>query len=168
MLEAIDGCPAPVVCRAHGYVLGGGSGLVACCDVVVAAPDAVFGFTEVKLGIVPGVISPFVLAKIGAKARRFFTTGERFDAATALRIGLVDEVSDDPDAVVERLVGELLTSGAAAARAAKRLVLSPTERAELPALAARMRTSAEGQEGLRAFLEKREAEGGWGVFAPKR
>jgi methylglutaconyl-CoA hydratase len=168
MLEAIDGCPAPVVCRAHGYVLGGGSGLVACCDVVVAAPDAVFGFTEVKLGIIPGVISPFVLAKIGAKARRFFTTGERFDTATALRIGLVDEVSDDPDAVVERLVGELLTSGAAAARAAKRLVLSPTERAELPALAARMRTSAEGQEGLRAFLEKREAEGGWGVFAPKR
>ena len=167
MLEAIDVCPAPVACRAHGYVLGGGSGLVSCCDVVVAAPDAVFGFTEVKLGIIPGVISPFVLAKIGAKARRFFATGERFDAETALQIGLVDEVSEDPDAVVERLVGELLTSGAEAARAAKRLVLSPTERAELPALAARMRTSAEGQEGLRAFLEKREAEGGWGVYARK-
>ena len=168
MLVAIDECPAPVVCRAHGYVLGGGSGLVACCDMVVAAPDAIFGFTEVKLGIVPGVISPFVFAKIGAKARRFFTTGERFDAETALRIGLVDEVSENPDAMVVRLVGELLTSGAEAARAAKRLVLSPVERAELPALAARMRTSPEGQEGLRAFLEKREAEGGWGVFAPKR
>jgi len=167
MLEAIDGCPAPVVCRAHGYVLGGGSGLVACCDVVVAAPDAVFGFTEVKLGIVPAVISPFVLAKIGAKARRLFATGERFDAETALRIGLVDEVSAEPDAVVERLVGELLTSGAAAAREAKRLVLSPPTRDELPRLAARMRTSDEGQEGLRAFLERREAEGGWGVFAPR-
>jgi methylglutaconyl-CoA hydratase len=165
MLEAIDGCPAPVVCRAHGYVLGGGSGIVACCDVVVAAPDAVFGFTEVKLGIVPAVISPFVLAKIGAKARRFFTTGERFDAETALRIGLVDEVADEPDAVIERLVGELETSGAAAARAAKRLVLAPVQRDELIQLAARIRTGDEGQEGLRAFLEKREAEGGWGVYA---
>jgi len=167
MLEAIDECPAPVVCRAHGYALGGGSGLVACCDVVVAAPEAVFGFTEAKLGIVPAVISPFVLAKIGAKARRFFATGERFDAETALRIGLVDEVSAEPDAVVGRLVGELLTSGAAAAREAKRLVLSAPARDELPRLAARMRTGEEGQEGLRAFLEKREAEGGWGVFAPR-
>jgi methylglutaconyl-CoA hydratase len=138
---------------------------VACCDVVVAAPDAVFGFTEVKLGIVPAVISPFVLAKIGAKARRFFTTGERFDAETALRIGLVDEVADEPDAVIERLVGELETSGAAAARAAKRLVLAPVQRDELIQLAARIRTGDEGQEGLRAFLEKREAEGGWGVYA---
>jgi methylglutaconyl-CoA hydratase len=168
MLEAIDESPAPVVCRVHGFALGGGSGLVACCDVVVAAPDATFGFTEAKLGIVPAVISPFVLAKVGAKARRLFTTGERFGAETALRIGLVDEVSDDPDAVVERLVGELLTSGAAAAREAKRLVLHPLARAELPALAARMRTSEEGQEGLRAFLEKRAAAGGWGVFAPGR
>ena len=77
----------------------------------------------------------------------------------------MDEVSDDPDAVVERLVGEILTSGAAAAREAKRLALSPPERSELPTLAARMRTSDEGQEGLRAFLDKREAEGGWGVYA---
>jgi methylglutaconyl-CoA hydratase len=165
MLEAIEQCPAPVVCRAHGFVLGGGSGLVACCDMVVAAPDAVFGFTEAKLGIIPAVISPFVLAKIGSKARRFFVTGERFDADTALRVGLVDAVSDDPDAVVERLVGEILTSGAAAAREAKRLALSPPDRVDLPALAAQMRTSEEGQEGLRAFLEKREAEGGWGVYA---
>lgn len=167
MLEAIHECPAPVVCRVQGFALGGGSGLVACCDVVVAAPDATFGFTEAKLGIIPAVISPFVLAKIGSSARRLFTTGERFGAETALRIGLVDEVSEEPDEVVERLVGELVTSGAAAAREAKRLVLHPPERAELPALAARMRTSEEGQEGLRAFLEKRAAEGGWGVFAPR-
>ena len=167
MLEAIDECPAPVVCRVHGFALGGGSGLVACCDIVVAAPDATFGFTEAKLGIVPAVISPFVLARVGSAARRLFTTGERFGAETALRIGLVDEVSEEPDAVVERLVGELVTSGAAAAREAKRLALRRPAREELPALAARMRTSAEGQEGLRAFLEKRPAEGGWGVFAQR-
>ena len=167
MLEAIDECPAPVVCRVHGFALGGGSGLVACCDAVVAAPDATFGFTEAKLGIIPAVISPFVLAKIGSKARRLFATGERFGAETALGIGLADEVSDEPDAVVERLVAELLTSGPLAAREAKRLALRPPAREDLPALAARMRTSEEGQEGLRAFLEKRSAEGGWGVFAPR-
>src|SRR5918997_1353429 len=93
MLEAIDGCPAPVVARVHGYALGGGSGLVACADVAVAAPDAVFGFSEVKLGIIPAVISPYVLAKIGAAARRYFVTGERFGAAEAQRIGLVSEVA---------------------------------------------------------------------------
>jgi methylglutaconyl-CoA hydratase len=159
-----------VVCRVHGFALGGGSGLAACADIVVASPDAVFGFTEVKLGIIPAVISPFVLAKIGSSARRFFTTGERFGAETALRIGLVDEVADDAEAEVERLLGELLSSGAAAARAAKRLVLEPPALEDLPAVAARMRTSDEGQEGLRAFLDKRPADaddGPWGVFAPK-
>jgi methylglutaconyl-CoA hydratase len=159
MLEAIRDCPAPVVVRVHGYALGGGSGLVACADAAVAAPDAVFGFSEVKLGIVPAVISPFVLARIGSSARRLFTTGERFDAATALRIGLVDEVAEDPDAVVERVVGELMTSGPVAAREAKRLVLAPPARDELPRVAARLRTSAEGQDGLRAFLERRAP--GW-------
>jgi methylglutaconyl-CoA hydratase len=157
MLQAIDACPAAVVVRVHGYALGGGSGLVACADVAVAAPDAVFGFSEVKLGIIPAVISPFVLAKIGSSARRLFTTGERFDADTALRIGLVDQVADDPDAAVETVVRELLTSGPEAAREAKRLVREPPAVEELPALAARMRTSGEGQEGLRAFLEKRPA-----------
>src|SRR5438034_9406570 len=93
MLEAVDSCPAPVVARVHGYALGGGSGLVACADVVIAAPDATFGFTEVRLGIIPAVISPFVFAKIGAgAARRYFLTGERLDAQAALRIGLVHEV----------------------------------------------------------------------------
>jgi methylglutaconyl-CoA hydratase len=155
MLVAIETCPAPVVARVQGYALGGGSGLVACADVAVAAEDAVFGFSEVKLGIVPAVISPFVLAKIGAQARRFFLTGERFDARTASRIGLVDEVAADPDAAVDRIVGELLTSGPVAVREAKRLVLERPPAAELPRIAARMRTSEEGQEGLRAFLEKR-------------
>jgi methylglutaconyl-CoA hydratase len=170
MLQAIDSCPAPVVCRVHGYALGGGSGLAACADIVVASPDAVFGFTEVKLGIIPAVISPFVLAKIGSSARRLFTTGERFGAETAQRIGLVDEIAEDAEGEVERIVGELLTSGAAAARAAKRLVLEPPAFDDLPSVAARMRTSDEGQEGLRAFLDKRPADaddGAWGVFVPR-
>src|SRR5439155_21756433 len=98
MLEAVDSCAAPVVARVQGFALGGGSGLVACADIVVAAPDATFGFTEVRLGIIPAVISPFVLARIGpGAAPRFFLTGERFDANTALRIGLVHEVGDDRD-----------------------------------------------------------------------
>ena len=96
MCETIDRCPAPVVVQVHGYALGGGSGLVACADVAVAAEDAVFGFTEVRLGIIPAVISPFVLAKIGpGAARRWFLTGERFGAEVALRIGLVHEVAPD-------------------------------------------------------------------------
>jgi len=155
MLQTVDGCPAPVVMRVHGYALGGGSGLVACADAAVAAPDSIFGFSEVKLGIIPAVISPFVLAKIGASARRLFVTGERFGADVALRIGLVDELADDADAAVGRVLGEIMSSGPEAARAAKRLVREPPTIAELPRLAARMRTSEEGQEGLRAFLEKR-------------
>src|SRR6478609_7533020 len=118
MMEAIDDCPAPLVVRAHGYVLGGGSGLVACADIAIAAEDAVFGFSEVKLGIIPAVISPFVLPRIGAHARRYFLTGERFDAQTALHIGLVDEVTADPDAAVERVLAELGSAGPEAARAA--------------------------------------------------
>src|SRR6059036_1917588 len=98
MLEAIDSCPAPVVARVRGFALGGGSGLVACADVALASEDAVFGFSEVKLGIIPAVISPFVLPKIGATARRYFLTGERFDAETARRIGLIAEIADDLDA----------------------------------------------------------------------
>src|ERR687895_2652166 len=118
MLEAIDGCPAPVVARVQGHALGGGCGLVACADVAVAAPGAVFAFSEVKLGLVPAVISPFALAKIGASAaRRYFLTGERFDAATALRIGLVHEVAADLDAAVDRTLAELLSAGPEAVRA---------------------------------------------------
>jgi methylglutaconyl-CoA hydratase len=158
MLDTINRCPVAVVGRVQGYALGGGSGLVSCVDVAVAAADAVFGFTEVKLGIIPAVVSPFVFARIGrAHARRLFLTGERFDAATALRIGLVHEVAAELDASVDRVVGELLTSGPDAARAAKQLVReAPATGGELARLAAGMRASEEGQEGLRAFLEKRK------------
>jgi methylglutaconyl-CoA hydratase len=157
MLEAIDSCPAPVLARVQGHALGGGCGLVACADIAVAAADAVFAFTEVKLGIVPAVISPFALAKIGpSAARRYFVTGERFDAATALRIGLVHELAADLDRAVERMLAELLSAGPRAARAAKRLVTeAPLEGLETARRIAERRTSDEGQEGLRAFLEKR-------------
>ena len=160
MMQAIDGCPAPVVARIQGYALGGGSGLAAAVDIAIAAEDAIFGFSEVKLGIIPAVISPFVLPKIGeGAARRYFLTGERFDAQAALRIGLVSEVADDLDGAVDRVVGELLTSGPQAAREVKRLVRTQPQGEETAQWAARMRASDEGQEGLRAFLERRKA--GW-------
>jgi len=155
MLEAIDSCPAPVVCRVHGYTLGGGSGLVACTDIAVASPDAEFGFTEVRFGIIPAVISPFVLGRIGAAARRYFLTGERFGAETALRIGLVSEVAEDPDAAIAEIVSALLAAGPEAVREAKRLVRERPSGVETAQIAAEHRTSAEGQEGLRAFLERR-------------
>jgi enoyl-CoA hydratase/carnithine racemase len=157
MLEAIDASPAPVVARIQGYSLGGGSGLAACVDVAIAGEDAVFGFSEVKLGIIPAVISPFVLPRIGAAARRYLVTGERFDAQTALRIGLVSEVTDDLDGVVERVVGQLLTSGPEAAREAKRLIRERPDGEDAAQIAARLRSGEEGQEGLRAFLERRQA-----------
>ena len=157
MLEAIDGCTAPVVARVQGHALGGGAGLVAAADIAVASADAVFAFSEVKLGIIPAVISPFVLAKIGpGQARRWFVTGERFDAETALRIGLVHEVATDLDAAVDRVVGELLSAGPLAARWAKRLVRERPDSPETARWIAERRTSDEGQEGLRAFLERRE------------
>jgi methylglutaconyl-CoA hydratase len=156
MLEAVDTCPAPVVGQIHGYVLGGGSGVAACVDVGIASDDAVFGFSEVKLGIIPAVISPFVLPRVGGAARRYFLTGERFDAPTALRIGLVSEVTDDLDGAVARTVAELLSSGPEATREAKRLVRQRPGGDEAAHTAARMRASEEGQDGLRAFLERRK------------
>jgi methylglutaconyl-CoA hydratase len=155
MCEVIDGCPAPVVAQVHGHALGGGSGLVACSDIAVSAEDTVFGFTEVRLGIVPAVISPFVLAKIPAgAARRWFLTGERFGSDVALRIGLVHEVAADPAEGVATVVDALLASGPEAVREAKRLVRErPAGRATAEIAAAR-RTSEEGQAGLRAFLDK--------------
>ena len=158
MLETIDTCPVPVVGRVQGYALGGGSGLVCCTDVAVAAPDAVFAFSEVKLGIVPAVISPFVFPRIGtATTRRFFLTGERFDAETALRIGLVHEVAPNLDGAIDRVVAELLSAGPEATRAAKRLIRERPGGEEAARLAAKLRTSPEGQEGLRAFLDKLRA-----------
>ena len=160
LLDAIDGCPAPVVAGVQGHALGGGCGLVACCDIVVAETGTQFAFSEVKLGIVPAVISPFALAKIGpGAARRYFVTGERFSVDVALRIGLVHEVADDLAAAVEHVVGELLTAGPAATRAAKELARAPRSAHETAERIATHRASAEGQEGLRAFLEKRAP--GW-------
>jgi methylglutaconyl-CoA hydratase len=159
MLETIDSCPAPVVCCVHGFALGGGSGLVACADVAVAWPDAVFGFTEVRLGIIPAVISPFVVSRIGAAARRYFVTGERFDSVEALRIGLVTEVSEDAGERAESIVREILAGGPTAVREAKKLVRERPTGIDTAYIAADRRTSDEGQEGLRAFLERRAP--GW-------
>jgi methylglutaconyl-CoA hydratase len=160
MFEAVDTCPAPVVALVHGHALGGGIGLVACSDIAIADPRTVFAFSEVKLGIIPAVISPFALRKIGeSAARRYFVTGERFDAATALRIGLVHEVADNLEGAFERVLSELRTAGPRAARHAKRLVLDRPEGQETARRIAERRASDEGQEGLEAFLERRRP--GW-------
>ena len=165
MLDAVEACPVPVVARVQGAALGGGMGLCAAADIVVATADASFGFTETKLGIIPAVISTYVVPKIGAShARALFITGERFDAQRALRIGLVHEIVADAvelDARIGALLAELQSAGPTAARAAKALVREigdagvPEARRHMPRHIAQQRTSAEGQEGLRAFLEKR-------------
>jgi methylglutaconyl-CoA hydratase len=161
MVDAIDSCPAPVVAAIQGYALGGGSGLVAAADIAIAAEDAVFGFSEVRLGIIPAVISPVVFARIGTgAARRYFLTGERFGADVALVIGLVHEATAELDGAVDRVVENVLAGGPEAVRAAKRLARErPSDPDALARIAAERRTSAEGQDGLRAFLEKREP--GW-------
>ena len=163
MLAAVDGCAAPVVAGIHGYALGGGSGLAACADVVVAAPDAVFGFTEVRLGIAPAVISPFVLAKIGARARRYFRTGERFDADTALRIGLVDEVADDVTAqshVSSPTCCSVGTRRRCARPSGSSASGRPARRGTGDRSRRRCRAGDEGQEGLRAFSKSGYRRGG--------
>lgn len=153
MFEAIDTCPAPVISLVQGHALGGGVGLVACSDIVLAHERAVFGFTEVKLGIIPAVISPYALRKIGESAsRRYFVTGERFDAETAFRIGLVHEVTTNLDSSLERVLAQLRTAAPRASRAAKRLVLDHPDGPETARRIAERRTSPEGQEGLGAFL----------------
>lgn len=165
MFRAIDECPKPVISKVRGAALGGGSGLVACCDIVVAADGTQFGFTEVRLGIVPANISTFVLPKIGARAaRRYFLTGERFDAARAREMGLVHEVVADAalDGTVELLVGELLKCGPEAVATAKEIIREGLARPRDEAIEytirtiARVRVSPEGQEGLAAFLDKRK------------
>jgi methylglutaconyl-CoA hydratase len=156
MFEAIDGCPAPVVTVVHGHAFGGGVGLVTTSDIAIADPGTVFAFSEVKLGILPAVISPFALRRIGeSAARRYFVTGERFGAETALRIGLVHEVTSELDAALARVLSELRTAGPRAARHAKRLVLDRPDGPETARLIAERRASDEGQEGLHAFLERR-------------
>lgn len=168
MFRAIDGCGKPVIASVHGAALGGGAGLVAVCDIAVCTDDTAFGFTETKLGILPAVISPFVLAKIGAShARALFLTGERFDAARAAAIGLVHEVVRPAalDTAVERIVDEIKTASPTGIAAAKKIIrevlrASYEDSRDITAHAiARQRTSDEGQDGLRAFLERRKA--GW-------
>jgi methylglutaconyl-CoA hydratase len=156
MLEAVDGCPAPVVAAVSGPALAGACGILACCDVVVASRDATFGFTEVKVGIAPAVVSPFVVARIGSgAARALFVTGERFDAERALAIGLVSELADDVAAAVDRVVAGLLVAGPKAVRIAKLIARAPLEAAETERLIAELRTRDEAREGLSAFLEGR-------------
>lgn len=167
MFEAIDRCPLPVIARINGTALGGGVGLVAVCDLAIAAAGARFGFSEVTLGIAPAVIAPFVLRRIGeGHARALFLTGERFDAERARAIGLVHRVAppDGLDDAVDEQLGLLLGSGPGAVAAAKgllrelRLLDADAARAATTALIARLRTSPEGQEGIRAFLDKRQAD----------
>jgi methylglutaconyl-CoA hydratase len=165
LFAALDRVPVPLIGRIQGAALGGGSGLAAVCDVVVADDQAVFGFTEVKLGIIPAVISPFVIAKIGrSAARELFLTGARFSAARAREIGLVHTVVplDKLDEAVDGYIQEFLTAGPHAIAAAKSLIADVAKRSvdearPLTAQAiAERRVSTEGQEGLRAFLEKRK------------
>jgi len=165
LMRTLDELPKPTVARVHGAAFGGGVGLVACCDIAIAADGARFGLTESRLGLLPAVISPYVVSAIGARqARRWFATGEQFDAATALHIGLVHQVvaADALDAAVAAQLRLLEKAGPVAAASAKQLVRQvqgSTDRDGLDlanaALIARLRVSPEGQEGLGAFLEKR-------------
>ena len=165
MFRAINALPCGVIGRIHGAALGGGSGLAAVCDIVVSTDTAIFGFTETKLGILPAMISPFVLPKIGVSAaRELFLTGMRFDARRAKEIGLVHAVVPAAllDETVKHYVNELLSAAPTAVAAAKGLIPQvwgrrPEEVADLTAGAiAAQRVSPEGQDGLRAFLEKRK------------
>jgi methylglutaconyl-CoA hydratase len=167
--EAIDTCPVPVVARVHGAALGGGMGLCAVADLVVAESGTRFGFTETRLGILPSVISPFVIAKIGeSHARALFPGGRRFDATRAARIGLIHEIVEGEealDAAVASAVADVLAAGPTAARAAKAIVREVrglghgSAKWHTARVIARQRTSEEAQEGFRAFSEKRRP--GW-------
>jgi methylglutaconyl-CoA hydratase len=183
LFRAVRDCPAFVLGRIQGTALGGGCGLVAACDLAVAAAESRFGFTEVRLGIVPATISPFVIDRIGAaKARALFPTGEVFDAAEALRIGLVDRVVPGPevDAAIDRVLASLLAAAPGASREAKGLAgraeawVASWHRGESPEataaesadLIARMRALPEGREGIAAFLGKRKPS--WAAEPPDR
>ncbi len=166
LMRALDECPKPTIARVQGAAFGGGVGLVACCDIAIATANAKFGLTEAKLGLLPAVISPYVIEAIGPRqARRWFATAELFDAATAYRVGLLHEVVDDEaalDAAVARQIDLLLKAGPVAAAGAKSLVRRVAARvdrdgldADNAALIAALRVSPEGQEGLTAFLDKR-------------
>ena len=166
LMRTLDQLPKPTIARVHGAAFGGGVGLVACCDIAIGVPEAKFGLTESRLGLLPAVISPYVVAAIGARqARRWFATAEIFDAAQALRLGLLHEVvaTDALDEAIERQLALLLKAAPFASADAKRLVrevVAATDRDRLDhdnaALIAALRVSDEGQEGLGAFLDKRK------------
>jgi methylglutaconyl-CoA hydratase len=165
MFSAIAQCPKVTIARVHGAAIGGGAGLAAACDIAIAVPEAVFAFSEVRFGIAPAVISPYVVQKIGlGAARGLFVTGERFRAEEALRLGLVQQVvpADELDAAVQKKVDAVLQSSPHAIAAAKQLLRdiagrTPSEAAALTTTCiAALRVSPEGQEGLHAFLDKRK------------
>ncbi len=165
LMRTLDELPKPTIARVQGAAFGGGVGLVACCDIAIGAAEAKFGLTESKLGLLPAVISPYVIAAIGSRnARRYFATAEIFDASEALRIGLLHQVvaADALDAAVQKQIGFLLKAGPVASASAKTLVRDVAAHADgarhdadNAALIARLRVSPEGQEGLSAFLDKR-------------
>ena len=166
LMRTLDELPKPTIARVQGAAFGGGVGLVASCDIAIGATEAKFGLTEAKLGLLPAVISPYVINAIGVRqARRYFATAEIFDAAEALRIGLLHQVvaMDALDAAVDRQLDLLLKAGPLASARAKQLVRDVAAHADgarhdadNAALIARLRVSAEGQEGLTAFLDKRK------------
>jgi methylglutaconyl-CoA hydratase len=166
LMRTLDELPRPTIARVHGAAFGGGVGLVACCDIAIGVPEAKFGLTESRLGLLPAVISPYVIAAIGARqARRWFATAAIFDAAQALQMGLLHDVvdADALDDAVDRQAALLLKAGPSAAAAAKTLVRDVAWRRDRDALdeanaalIARLRVSPEGQEGLSAFLDKRK------------
>jgi methylglutaconyl-CoA hydratase len=165
MLRALYQLPQPTIARVQGAAFGGAVGLVSCCDMAVASERSSFALSEVKIGLVPATISPYVIRAIGERAaRRYFTTAERFDAARALQLGLLSEVvaEQDLDAALDQLVAAILGNGPAAVRAAKELIEVVADREldtnlveETCTRIAHIRVTNEGQEGLGAFLEKR-------------
>ncbi len=166
LLYKLNFLPVPTIARVQGAAMGGGCGLVACCDIALAADDAVFAFSEVKLGLIPATISPHVLRAIGEKpARRYFQTAERFGAERARELGLVSEVMEESalDEAVEKTAGLVLSNSPEAVKAAKQLVFDVAGKPITPELMrqtsesiAGIRASEEGKEGLSAFLEKRK------------
>ncbi|WP_149193758.1 enoyl-CoA hydratase-related protein [Luteimonas suaedae] len=165
LMRTLDELPKPTIARVHGAAFGGGVGLIACCDVAIGVPEAKFGLTESRLGLLPAVISPYVIAAIGARnARRYFASAEVFDAPQALRIGLLHEVvaAEALDAAVDRQIQLLLRAGPVASAQAKALVRAVVPQGDRDALdgatadlIAALRGSPEGREGLAAFLDKR-------------
>jgi methylglutaconyl-CoA hydratase len=169
LMRTLAGLPKPTIARVHGAAFGGGVGLVACCDIGVAGSDASFSLSEAHLGLIPAVISPYVIRAIGRRAaQRYFLSAEKFAAQEALRIGLVHEVAEPQrlDEAVARISGELLKSGPHAVSAAKRLIVDVADTRlddaiveETARRIANIRVSPEGHEGIAAFLEKRKP--GW-------